>query len=131
MIWVGALQKTGSMTKLEPFKGDVRAVTLYTHTFVMGGKNGLADDREDPFYTACAPTPEEAEAQAYAVYLRASACAHRMKRLSPMLMECPVCGVQQRTPLAKAEDQGDTPQRQAPVAKKRPLLGWLSLGRSA
>lgn len=137
MIWVGALQKTGSFTKLEPYKGDVRAVTVHTHTFVLGGKNGLADDREDLFYTAAAQTPEEAEAQAHAVYLRAVACPHQMKRQSPMLLECPRCGVQQRTPLAKAEvpaesvhsPQGKTEAGKRP--KKSPFPSWFSLKRPA
>lgn len=116
------------MTKLEAYQGDVRAVTVYTHTFVMGGKNGLADDRENPFYTASAASPEQAKAQAHAVYLRAIACTHRMARKGPMLLECEVCGVQQRTPLTRAAsaDEKDQP---APRTKRKPerggLLGWL------
>lgn len=131
MIWVGALQKTGNLTKLEPFKGDVRAVTVYTHTFVMAGKNGLADDREDPFFTASGETPQEAEALARTVYLKAIACTHRMARRAPMLMECEVCGVQQRTALAKTAAVEATPAAKQPARKKTAKTGWLGWLRSA
>lgn len=131
MIWVGAIQKTGSLSRLEPFGKDVRAVTVYTHTFVLGGQDGLADDREDPFFTASAATPGEAEAQAHAVYLKAISCSHDMKRKAPMLLECCLCGVQQRTalahpvpvvtPSAAVKGKGKKPQRGG-------LFGWLRPG---
>lgn len=133
MIWVGALQKTGSLSRLEPFEKDVRAVTVFTHTFVMGGQDGLADDREDPFFTASAATPEEAEAQAHAVYLKAISCSHNMKRRVPMLLECTMCGVQQRTTLAHpAPAKGPSaPLKEAGKGRKPQRGGLFSWLRSA
>ncbi|WP_199698496.1 hypothetical protein [Deinococcus cavernae] len=126
MIWVGAIQRTGSLSRLEPYRGDVRPVTVYTHTFVMGGRDNLADDREDPFFTGTGSTPQEAEAQARAVYLKAISCTHRMTRKTPMLLECEMCGVQQRTPLT-AQPAAAAPEAAVKAGKRsrRPgLLGW-------
>ncbi len=119
MIWVGALQTKGQLSRLEPYKKDVRVVTVYTHTFVLGNEKGLADDREDPFYTATGATPEEAEAAAHMVYLRATACTHDMKRTSPTLLECSHCGVQQRTPMHVSHQ----PEAKAKQKKPARLFG--------
>lgn len=137
MIWPGALQKTGQLSRLEPNGKDIRPVTVYTHTFVMGGADGRADDREHPFYTAEGQTPQEAEEQARAVYLKAVACTHRMAKKQPMLLECRLCGVQQRTPLATATASNTTtepasPSQTLPRRKSRAARsGWLGWLRSA
>ena len=124
MIWAGALQTRGELRRIEPCRGDVRVVTVYTHMFVLGKKNGRADDREHPFYTATGATPEEAEAAAHAIYLRARECTHRMARTSPTLLTCALCGVQQRTPLTAM------PQTDTKAGPKKPvrLFGLFGKG---
>lgn len=134
MIWTGALQKTGTLSRLEQHGRDVRAVTVYTHTFVLGGEDGMADDRENPFFTASGTTPQEAEARAREVYLKAVGCSHRMKRKGPMLMECTACGVQQRTALAASASSAlaEKPKGKPSKSKSRAKsAGWLSWLRTA
>lgn len=104
----------------------------YTHMFVMAGANGRADDRVDPFFTAMGTTPEEAEAQAHMVYLRARRCKHQMQRKNPILLECSVCGVQQRTALmtnsSAMPNTPKVPELQKPQPKpQRKLFGFISL----
>ena len=65
MKWAGASQRKGTLRRLEADGKDVRAVTLYTHTFVLF-EDGRADEQKQPFYTATAATPQEAEALALA-----------------------------------------------------------------
>lgn len=123
MIWHGALQSKGKHQRLEPHKGDVRVVVFYTHTFVLGEPNGRADDREHPFYTATADSPEIAEKQAYMVYLRSQKCTHDMQNKTPTLLECPRCGIQQRVPLAAQNETAETEDN----ALYKPIRRFLGL----
>ncbi len=122
MNWPGALQKKATHSRLEPHGKDVRAVTVYTHMFVLGDRTGRADEREHPHYTATGATPEEAKAAAYEVYQRAVECAHTFGRKTPMLLECSACGVQKRTPLVKSELEKPAPAAQP----RRKRFGFLS-----
>lgn len=109
--WPGVVQKKGTLKRLETFEDDIRPVVEYTHTFVFITPEGRADERQDLFYTALAPTPEEAELSAQLVYLRAVECRHQMTKKSPRLMECVSCGIQQRlVPRATMYDYGDKEQ---------------------
>lgn len=134
MLWANALQTTGEFVCLERYRGDVRRVLTYTHMFVMAGADGRADDRVDPFYTAMGATPEEAEAQAHMVYLRARRCKHQMQRKNPMLLECSVCGIQQRTSLLTNSAAQPAPEPPAVLKAQKPqpkpgrkLFGFLGL----
>lgn len=99
MKWYGAFQKKGTLSRLETHGKDIRAVTVYTHTFVLLG-DGRTDERDLLHYTASASTPQEAEGLAFAAYQTALGCAHRMTRKTPTLEECAACGVQRRVPLS-------------------------------
>lgn len=121
MHWPSALQKKATHSQLEQHGKDVRGVTLYTHMFVLADRSGRADEREHPHYTATAATPQEAEAAAYAVYQKAVACPHTFQRKSPTLLECPICGVQKRTPMTSS---AQTPQKPKP---QRRLFGLIRL----
>lgn len=126
MNWPGAFQKTGAIQVLRPHKGDIKAITLYTHMIVLG-RGTLSDEREDPFYTASGNTPEEAETAAYTVYLRAICCQHHWDAKAPMLLECSRCGIQicgSLPDVGAGASAGSTTQ--APAAKpKQRLLGSL------
>lgn len=109
MKWQGALQKKSTFSHLVPDGQDVRPETLFTHTFILA-EGGRADEREQPFYTAMAPTPAEAEALAFAVYTAAQTCEHQMVSKSPTLHECRHCGVLRRvSPVARASSTEPLP----------------------
>ena len=118
MKWQGASQRKGTLRRLEAAGKDVKAVTLYTHTFVLF-EDGRADEQKQPFYTAVAPTPQEAEALAFAVYQQAGDCLHRMVSKGPALIECVHCGLQRRVAM---------PSLPAPAPARKPerrLFGFL------
>lgn len=118
MTWKGALQKTGTLGRLERNGKDVRAVTVYTHMFVLGDKNGLADEREHLHYTAEGATPKAAMEAARAVYEKALTCQHHLVKKSPTLLECRHCGIQQRTELMPNK-VAELPQNTKPKSKRR------------
>ncbi|MDO4244646.1 MAG: hypothetical protein Q4C89_01305 [Deinococcus sp.] len=101
MKWYGASQRRGTLSRLAPDGKDVKAVTLYTHTFFLI-EDGRSDEQKQPHYTAVGATPEEAEAMAFAVYQRAMDCNHAMQQKGPMLIECSHCGIQRRVLLPPA-----------------------------
>ena len=120
MKWHGASQRKGTFRCLEPGSREIRAVTTYTHTFVLI-EDGRADEQKQPFYTAVADTPEDAEARAYAVYCRAADCLHQMTAKGPMLIECVHCGLQRRVSM---------PSLPVPVPARKPerrLFGLLRI----
>ena len=120
MKWHGASQRKGTFRRLEPDGKDVKPVTTYTHTFVLI-EDGRADEQKQPFYTAEAGTPEEAEARAYAAYCRASDCLHQMTSKGPTLIECVHCGLQRRVTM---------PSLPAPAPVRKPerrLFGLLRI----
>ena len=77
MKWTGASQRKGTLRRLEADGKDVRAVTLYTHTFVLF-EDGRADEQKQPFYTATAATPP-----ATAANHRGAGVHRRMARCQP------------------------------------------------
>ena len=101
MKWQGAIQKKGTFTRLVQAGNDVQSETLYAHPFILI-EGGRASEREQPFYTALAATPLEAEAEAFAVYQMSRQCQHEMMTKGPMLQECLHCQVQRRVPLVSA-----------------------------
>lgn len=118
MKWSGVVQKTAEHQKLEPYREDVRAVTVYSHTFYVE-KDGKANERDSLYYTAVAKTPEDAERQAYAVYLRAVKCRHRLRRISPVMMACSCCGLQKRLTVAEERQQKEEAEHQRAVERHR------------
>lgn len=102
MKWYGASQRKAVSSRLATDGKDVRGVKVYLHTFILV-EGGRADEREQPFFTACAPSPEEAEALAFSVYQNAIDCPHELLTKQPGLAECRLCGVQRRVPLAPAQ----------------------------
>lgn len=126
MIWKGALQKTGTLSRLERKGKDVHAVTIYTHMFVLGDPNGRADEREHLHYTAEGATPKAAMEAAHAIYEKAISCHHQMVKKSPTLLECRRCGIQQRTELnAGKADASDQNKKRKP---KRRFFGLFRVG---
>lgn len=119
MKWPGVSQRKGTLRRLEADGKDVKAVTLYTHTFVLF-EDGRADEQKQPFYTATADTPQEAEAQALAAYHRAQDCLHRMEAKGPALIECIHCGLQRRIALPASG-----PAQRPPGKPERKLLKLL------
>lgn len=124
MNWSGALQKTGTLSRLEKDGKDVRAVTVYTHMFVLRGRDGRADDREDLHYTAEGATPKEAMQAAHAVYEKAIECQHALVRKSPTVLECRWCGVQKRTTMTHTSSAN----KAATKKPERLLFGIFRLG---
>lgn len=128
MNWPGAVQKTGTLSRIETYKNDIRPVVLHTHTFVLKNADGRADERYDLFYTGLGATPEEAETTAEMVYLRSTACKHQMVRKNPTLLECRSCGIQQRilpgqaVPAAASDSAVKEPERKP---GKGGLFGFL------
>lgn len=121
MKWDGASQRKGTLSRLEQDGQKVKAVTLYSHNFVLHDE-WQRDQQKHLFYTAVAPTPEEAEAKAFAVYQQARECQHEMRAKGPGLTECVHCGVQRRVaPTAQA-------QAAAPQPQSRPQRGVFGLG---
>lgn len=122
MKWTGASQRKGTLRRLEADGKDVRAVTLYTHTFVLF-EDGRANEQKQPFYTATAATPQDAEALALAAYQRAQDCLHRMSAKGLALIECVHCGLQRRAPLPTLPDSAPPQKRERKSERK--LFGLL------
>lgn len=115
MNWRGVVQKKGTLSRLETHGNDIRPLVEYTHTFVFINEDGRADERQDLFYTALGSTPQEAADAAEMVYLRATACQHKMVQKSSMLLECRSCGIQQRINPKKGSGQAASTQAKQPT----------------
>ena len=120
MKWHGASQRKGTFSCLEQDGKEVRAVTAYTHTFILF-EDGRADEQKQPFYTAVADTPQKAEALALAVYQQAQDCLHQMVGKGPMLIECMHCGLQRRVSMPSLPAPVTAPVRKP----ERKLFGFL------
>lgn len=116
MKWPGVVQKTSSYRCLTSGRRTVKVVERYVHTFFVL-KDGKANERDSLYYTAIADTPEQAEQEAYVVYLRASGCQHKLRRINPMMVACQ-CGLQKRLTVVEERIKKEEEAHQMRIAKE-------------
>lgn len=124
--WPRVVQKKGTLKRIESYGDDIRPIVEYTHTFIFITPEGRADERQDLFYTALAPTPEEAETAAQMVYIRAVECQHEMVQIKPRLTECTQCGIQQRIMLRAPVYDLTSPKPEEPKKPQKQSKGFFS-----